>query len=109
MSLPFFWVLATKSLLPKELQIPNWKTKKETFIIEYKEKYSKYRHEFIKGTILDLYEILHLTEPKPLIDKYINYKISDNGTCYVCYEDNIKIYNFCKNKHHEGICLKCLN
>ena len=65
MSLPFFWVLATKSPLPKELQIPNWKTKKETFIIEYKEKYSKYRHEFIKGTILDLYEILHLIEPDP--------------------------------------------
>ena len=65
MSLPFFWVLATKSPLPKELQIPNWKTKKETFIIKYKEKYSKYRHEFIKGTILDLYEILHLKEPDP--------------------------------------------
>ena len=32
-SLPFFWVVTTKSLLPKELQIPNWKTKKETFIL----------------------------------------------------------------------------
>ena len=63
MSLPFFWVLTTKSSLPKELQIPNWKTKKETFIINYKEKYSKYRHEFIKGTIFDLYEILHIKEP----------------------------------------------
>ena len=36
-SLPFFWVITTKSLLPKELQIHNWKTKKETFII-YDEK-----------------------------------------------------------------------
>lgn len=30
--------------------------------------------------------------------------MSDNGTCYVCYEDNIKIYNFCKRQHTEGIC-----
>ena len=22
--------------------------------------------------------------------------MSDNGTCCVCFEDNIKIYNFCK-------------
>ena len=33
-SLPFFWVVTTKSLLQKELQIPDWETKKETFIID---------------------------------------------------------------------------
>ena len=58
-SLPFFWVVTTKTLLPKELQIHNWKTKKETFIIGDK------KYKFIKGTIFKLYEILHIKEPDP--------------------------------------------
>ncbi len=33
-----------------------------------------------------------------------NCLLSDNGTCCVCFEDNIKIYNFCKKQHTEGIC-----
>ena len=40
------------------------------------------------------------------------YKISDNGTCAICYKSHTNVYDYCDNKHfdntNEGICLNCL-
>ena len=33
----------------------------------------------------------------------------DNGICNICFKENIKTYNFCKNRHKEGICWECFN
>ena len=35
------------------------------------------------------------------------YKISDKKQCAICYEETA-VYNFCKQDHHDGICLECI-
>ena len=35
-------------------------------------------------------------------------KLTDDGTCCICYGEHQPIYNLCENKHIIGCCIDCI-
>ena len=113
-----FWVVHVRKPVPECLQYDGWQQDKfiyKVLIAEHRQhsddECDVYDYIFLYGTVEDAYNFYNrIPNTIPLnIDKY---KISDDGTCAICYKSHTSVYDCCDNKHfndtNEGICLNCL-